>query len=184
MMGTRGLAGLSLGIAVALVGAGVARADAPGENGRGRGGEWRAERLAKVLGLSAEQQASWKSLHEQHQTEMQPMRQEGRDLYQKLKATMEVQNPDPAAVGSAMLAVKQHREKVMNAEKAFRGQLEALLTPEQKTKFDAIGAARGFGHGRWGGRGGHGPGGARQKGGSDETPDGALDNPPDGVIRG
>src|SRR5262245_35995243 len=179
MMGTRGLAGLSLGIAVALAGAGLARADAQDGNAEGRGGR-RGERLARYLGLNEQQQASWKSLHEQHETDMQPMRQEGRDLHQKLRSAMESSNPDPATVGSAMLALKQHREKVMTAEKAFRGQLEALLTPDQKSKFEALGAARGFGHGRWGGRSGHGPAGAGRKGGPDETPDGT----PDGVVEG
>jgi Spy/CpxP family protein refolding chaperone len=180
MMGTRGLAGLSLGIAVALAGAGLARADAQDGSAEGRGGERRGERLARYLGLNEQQQASWKSLHEQHETDMQPMRQEGRDLHQKLRTAMESSNPDPAAVGSAMLALKQHREKVKTAEKAFRGQLEAVLTPDQKSKFEALSAARGYGHGRWGGRGGHGPGGAGRKGGPDESPD----NTPDGVVQG
>ena len=180
MMGTRGLAGLSLGIALALAGAGIARAAVQDGSAQGRDGERRGDRLARYLGLNEQQQASWKSLHEQHQTDMQPMREEGRDLHQKLKAAMESSNPDPAAVGSAMLALKQHREKMMTAEKAFRGQLEALLTPDQKTKFEALGAAHGFGRGRWGGRGGHRPGGVGPKGGPDQTPE----STPDGVVEG
>jgi Spy/CpxP family protein refolding chaperone len=179
MMGIRGLAGLSLGIAVALAGAGRARADAQDGSANGRAGR-RGEFLARYLGLNEEQQASWKSLHEQHQTDMQPMRDEGRDLHQKLKETMNAPSPDPAAVGTAMLALKQHREKVEAAEKAFRDQLEALLTPDQKAKFEALSAAHGFGHGRWGGRGGHGPRGAGRKGAPEETPD----STPDGAVEG
>jgi Spy/CpxP family protein refolding chaperone len=165
----RALIHLSLAAAIATAGAGLAWADARGANPRGRGAA-RAERMAEYLGLNEEQRATWKSLHEQHATEMQPLRQEGRELYQKLRATTEAPNPDPAAVGAATLALKQHREKMRAAEKAFEGQLTALLTPEQKTKFDAFRAAHREGYGRHGGFKGRRP--------IDER----ADNPPDGPL--
>ena len=90
---------------------------------------------------------------QQHKTEMEPLRQEGRGLRQNLKTAMDVENPDPATVGAATLALKQHRDKMKAAQEAFTGRLTALLTPEQKTKFDAFKALRGGpGYGRGIGR--------------------------------
>jgi len=161
---------LSLAAAIATAGAGLAWADARGAGPRGRGGAARGERLATYLGLNEEQQASWKSLHEQHDTEMQPLREEGRHLHQKLRATMDAPAPDPAAVGAATLALKQHREKMRAAQKAFEGQLTSVLTPEQKTKFEAFRAAHRHGHGGRGGWKGQSP--------AEESPD----NPPNGPL--
>jgi Spy/CpxP family protein refolding chaperone len=130
--------------------------DGPGErgHGRGRGGE----RIARFLDLSDEQQATWKSMHEKHQADMQPLREEGKALHEKLKAAMDAPTPDATQVGQATLALKAHREKVHAAQEAFKAQLAATLNPEQKTKFDALQEMhRGGPEGRRGGfRGGHG----------------------------
>ena len=141
---------MSMAATIVTAGAVRARADVQAAAPHCRGGAARADRLAQYLGLTEEQQASWKSLHEQHKTEMAPLWQEGRDLHQKLRTAMGAENPDPTAVGAATLALHQHREKVRTAEKAFQGQLTNLLTPEQKTKFEAFTAAD-RGRGRHGG---------------------------------
>jgi Spy/CpxP family protein refolding chaperone len=118
-----------------------------GRHGAGQG------RLVEYLGLSEEQQAAWKSLREQHKTEMEPFRQEGRDLHARLRAAMKADNPDPATVGSAVLALKQHREKAEAARMAFHSRLAGVLNDEQKAKFEALSAHR---PGRWGGHWGPG----------------------------
>jgi len=143
-----GVASLSIVFAVSS-----ALAQAPPATGRVGA---RFQRLADYLGLTEAQQASWKSLWQQHQTEMQPLRQEGRGLRQNLKAAMGVENPDPATVGAATLALKQHRDRMTAAQEAFTGRLTALLNPEQKTRFEAFkafqktgpGFGRGFGRHR------------------------------------
>ncbi len=156
-----GILGVALGAASIL--AGVAQAQAPAGRGPGRGPEGHFQRMADQLGLSEEQQATWKSLHEQHRADIQPLMQEGRELHQRLKATTQAENPDPAAVGAATLALKQHRERMKAANEAFQGQLASTLTPDQKAKFDAFKASH------KGGPRGHrpGPGGHRHQPGSD-----------------
>jgi Spy/CpxP family protein refolding chaperone len=126
---------------------------------RSRGGHGPHQRLVQILGLSEEQQATWKSLSEQHRTDMQPLREEGKTLRHELKAATDATKPDPTKVGQATLALKQHREKVRASREAFVAQLDGVLTPEQKTKFEALRAARRGGPGGRGGfRGGsHGP---------------------------
>jgi Spy/CpxP family protein refolding chaperone len=138
--------------AVALAGVAVlATAQPQGPARQGRGGEGRLQRVAEFLGLTEDQQAAWKSLQERHRTEMEPLRQEGRELHERLKAAIEAENPDPAAVGAATLALKQHREKAKAAHQAFTGKLTSILTPEQKTKFEAFQAKHRGGPGQPGG---------------------------------
>jgi Spy/CpxP family protein refolding chaperone len=164
-------------LAAALAAGGTALvAAAPDEGGRGhRGrGERHFGRLAEYLGLSEDQKATWKSLQEQHRTEMEPLWQEGRTLHEQLRKATDAAKPDAAAVGKATLALKQHREKVRASREAFEGQLASTLTDEQKTKFEAFKAARGEGR-----RGGHGRRGGPGRPGPEGEPD-SLPPPPQG----
>lgn len=148
-----------MALAVGVLGAGGAlvAAGPQGATRQGRGEGDRFQRMSDYLGLTEEQQATWKSLQEQQKAEMDPLRQEGRELHQRLKAATEAENPDPAAVGAATLALKQHREKAMAAHQAFTEKLTSTLTPEQKTKFEAFKASHRGGYGKHGGKGHRGP---------------------------
>jgi Spy/CpxP family protein refolding chaperone len=134
---------------------GVALAEADGKRAR------RADRgvsaLAEYVGLTPEQRQQFKALREEHQKETQPLRAEGSELRERLRAALETDKADEAAVGKAMLAMKDHREKMKASRDSFRARLRAQLTPEQAQKFDAFEAARRFGHGE--GRPRRGPGG-------------------------
>ena len=145
-------------LVVGVLGAGVLMAAGPQDPARqGRGQDGRFQRMAEYLGLTEEQQATWKSLQEQHRAEMEPLRQGGRELHERLKAATEAENPDSTAVGAATLALKQHREKARADQKALTEKLTGTLTPEQKTKFDAFKASHPGGHGKHGGKGRRGP---------------------------
>src|SRR6266508_2827677 len=81
----------------------------PGRPGRG---EARFQRMAEYLGLTEEQQATWKSLHEQQKTDMEP-RMEVRGVLLEGQG----RPPDPRRVGVLRVqgcpkALVQHREKV------------------------------------------------------------------------
>lgn len=134
-----GLASLALAF-LAVAGVGLAIADSQGTEGRRHG---RVQRMVQYLGLSEAQQATWKSLHEQHRTETEPLRAEGREIRGRLQDALSATSPDPTAVGTATLAAKQHREKIRGSQKAFEDRLLATLSDEQKTKFEAFKAASG-----------------------------------------
>lgn len=106
-----------------------------------RGGEGGAA-LAEYLGLSEQQKASWRALHEQGREEMKPLLEEGRALRQRQREAAEAVSPDPAAVGEATLALEAHHRRVREQREAFRARLEGLLSPEQKEKLEAFEAAR------------------------------------------
>ena len=113
--------------------------------------------MVEYLGLSPEQREQFKAMREEHRKEAEPLRAEGRELHERLRAALESDKADAAAVGKAALAVKEHREKMKASSEAFRARLRAQLTPEQVQKFEAFEAARGFGRGERGR--GRGPGG-------------------------
>jgi Spy/CpxP family protein refolding chaperone len=144
---------LAAGVLVTGVVLATAGPQGPGRQGRG---EERLQRMTEFLGLTEEQQAAWKSLQEQQKAEMQPLMEEGRELHERLRAATEAENPDPAAVGAATLALKQHREKAKAAHEAFTQKLTGTLTPEQKTKFEAFQASH-RGYGKHGAKGRRGP---------------------------
>jgi len=152
----------SVGLAVAIlsVAAGAAMASA----GEAAGDEPRAARragrggaaLAEYLGLTDQQKASWRALHEQRREEMKPIFEEGRALRKRLREAVAAPSPDPTAVGEATLALEAHRQKVRAEHEAFRAKREGLLDPGQKEKLKAFEAARrtlgGGGDGRRGPR--------------------------------
>jgi Spy/CpxP family protein refolding chaperone len=147
---------LILGLAVAAGGAAVGLS-AEGREGGDRAAR-RAEWLAKELNLTEEQKASWRAMHEQHLSEMQPLRDEGRALHEKLRAALQAERPDPQVVGEATIALQQHRQVVEAARKAYHEKLAKELTPEQRTKFDALAESHRMKHRGPGGFGRRGPG--------------------------
>jgi Spy/CpxP family protein refolding chaperone len=130
-----------LGVALSAAAILPAGAEPQAGTGLGRGGERHLQRLVDYVGLSADQQTAWKSLFERHQADTVAMRQEGRELHQRLHAAVTAENPDPTTVGSATLALKKHRSKAKAAHEAFETELKSTLTPDQKVKFEAFKAA-------------------------------------------
>jgi Spy/CpxP family protein refolding chaperone len=130
-----------LGVALGATPVVAVSGEAPADAGQGHRAEQRLGRAADYLGLTADQQATWKSLFEQHKAEIEPLRQERHQLHERLKAAVSADSPDPTAVGEATLALRKHREKMRAAHEVFETRLTGTLTPEQKTKFEALKAA-------------------------------------------
>ena len=108
------------------------------------------------LGLTAEQEEQWKAAHKAHFEGLRPTFEKIRDLREQMKAELESDTADAAAVGGLMIQIHQLDGEL----EAGRGELDAalreILTDEQETKLDAFKAAspgrRGFGPGGgWGG---------------------------------
>ena len=106
---------LWLGMAAALLTAAsvVTVASAGGSAGNEpravRRGGGRGAALAKYLGLTEQQQASWRALHEQRREEMTPLVEEGKALRQRLRDAVGAQSPDPTAGGPRPGVVALHR---------------------------------------------------------------------------
>lgn len=173
--------------AVALLGAATAALPAgggPGGRGERRGPHGRGdERLAAALGLTDDQKATWQQMHQEFRESMRATFEQQRPNMEKLRAAVEAEQADPAAVGRLVLSMHQHRKEMQKRHEAFEQRLRGILTPEQQIKFDALQALRPRrGPGRGGfGPGPHGPGGPDGPDGPDgpEGPDGDVAPPPE-----
>ena len=128
-------------IGIIILGATLVALPAIAEERRHREGRRGGDGAIEYLGLTEEQQEQWRALHTQHREEIQPLLEEGRALQQRVRESLEADEPE-VLVGEAVKAVHAHQEKMKAAQATFEAQLSTVLTPEQQEKFEALKAAR------------------------------------------
>ena len=107
------------------------------------GGGRRAALLVDVLQPTAEQLSTWKQLRTDTAAAMKPLAQTARDLRKQIDTAMSVTSPDAAAIGKLTLALGTTRQSMKTLGEDAKAKFAATLSPEQKTKFEALEAARG-----------------------------------------
>jgi Spy/CpxP family protein refolding chaperone len=132
MMKTRTI---GIGIALVMIAA-MAFAQAPA--GPRRPG---VAALVNYLQLTPDQKAAWLQIHKDTEATIKPLRANALDLTKQLQAAMTATTPDPVAVGKLTLAVRSVRDEIRAERKSSEAKLADVLTPEQKTKFEAFLAA-------------------------------------------
>ena len=93
-------------------------------------------RCLAILDLSAEQKAQIAALVEAARPELEADLAALRAAGETFRASLEAQPPDPCQIGNDALAVKAARETLVAAREALRGEITALLTPEQLTRLE------------------------------------------------
>jgi Spy/CpxP family protein refolding chaperone len=126
-------------LAITLLVAAMASAQLTGAPPQ-RGGRMGAL-LVQVLQPTPDQLAAWKQLREAQATAMKPLLQNARDLRSQLDTALKATTPDPATIGKLTLALRTARQAIRAQADDSKAKFEATLTPEQKTKFDALQAA-------------------------------------------
>jgi len=136
-------------------------ADFPGDE-RPQWGRWqgkRFDRMAEYLELSESQASEWQTLVDEH-TETGRARWERigtlREEFRRLADTVD---PDLDQLGQIALDMHREMETARSSQGQLLGELEAVLTPEQADRFEALKAAREFAgpRHRRGPRAGHAP---------------------------
>jgi Spy/CpxP family protein refolding chaperone len=94
--------------------------------------------IAATLGLSADQKAQFDSIHQQMQASIEPLHQQLKAAHQQLESLASSSNPDATAVGKAFLAARAIEQQVKAAHESAHSKLTAILTPDQKAKFDSL----------------------------------------------
>jgi Spy/CpxP family protein refolding chaperone len=107
----------------------------------GHGGLMNVERLADYLSLTAAQKTQVEQLREKMKTAMEPLREEHRELAEAVHTALE-NGADATTVGTAVIASHQHREKMRAIHEQYDGELEAILTPAQLSRWNALKDAR------------------------------------------
>jgi Spy/CpxP family protein refolding chaperone len=98
--------------------------------------------MARALDLTAEQRAAFREVLEQHRTTMQSLREKMRQNNQALEATLEGDDPDPAAVGKIVIEGRALRKQAEAHREQMNQALREFLTPEQQTKLDVLESMR------------------------------------------
>jgi Spy/CpxP family protein refolding chaperone len=94
--------------------------------------------IISALNLSTDQKVQWDSIHQQLEASMQPLIEQHRAAEQQLNTAADASNPDATAVGQAFLAMRAIDKQIKAAHESAKSKIEAILTPDQAAKFDAI----------------------------------------------
>jgi len=97
--------------------------------------------LVEFLQLTPDQIAAWKQIHAETAAALKPLRASAHDLRTQLRDAVSAPSPDPAAVGKLAIELHKAQEQIRAARAESEAKLAAVLTPEQKAKFDAFRAA-------------------------------------------
>lgn len=125
----------------------------PGVSGPGMDrGEAMVPRMIEALQLTEAQIAAWATIREQTHAVVEPLATQARALHEEIRTALEAGTTDATAIGTKMIAAHALQVKVRAAMDAGRDAFRALLTDEQKAKFDLLQQMRnGKGPGRHGG---------------------------------
>jgi Spy/CpxP family protein refolding chaperone len=97
-----------------------------------------SDELASALNLSTDQKVQWDAIHQQLDASVKPLFDQHRAAEQQLNAAVDVTNPDATAVGRAFLAMRAIDKQIQAAHESTHAKLTAILTSDQKAKFDAM----------------------------------------------
>jgi len=103
------------------------------------------DEIAATLGLSVDQKVQFDSIHQQLEASVGPLFQQLESAHRQLESLASASNPDAAAVGKQFLAARAIEQQVKAAHESAHQKLAAILTPDQKAKFDSL--HNGMGHG-------------------------------------
>jgi len=140
-----------IALAAAALSLAVTAGTAAAQNGPRGGGRGMLRHAMASLDLSQDQKDKIQAVLQTAKPEMAPLRQQMRDDARALKSAAD-SGADAATVGQAFLKVRGDRQALKAERQKVRAQVEALLTPAQKTKLDGyLAAVKGRRHGFAGG---------------------------------
>ncbi len=97
-----------------------------------------ADGIVTALNLSTDQKVQFEAIHQQLEASMQPLFEQHHAAEQQLNAAADSSNADATTVGKAYLAMRAIDKQIKAAHESAKAKLDAILTPDQKAKFDAI----------------------------------------------
>lgn len=107
----------------------------------GPGGPMDVDRLANYLSLTDAQKTQVRELQEKTRQSMEPLFAEHKQLVEQVQTALE-NNADAATVGAAVIAAYEQGKKIRAVHDQHDAELEALLTPDQLTRWRSLKDAR------------------------------------------
>jgi Spy/CpxP family protein refolding chaperone len=97
--------------------------------------------LVTYLNLTEAQKSAWEAARTALEAAVQPLREKERAAHEALGALMEAKSTDACGIGAAMIAIRTVGDQIRALHEADDAKRLAVLTPEQKSKYDAFQAA-------------------------------------------
>ena len=97
--------------------------------------------LARFLKLTPAQQETLKTLSQELEAKVKPIREEQKALREQLQDQLDAASPNACTIGDTVLDIHENYEKIEAALKDFDTKFTAILTPEQKRRYEALKAA-------------------------------------------
>lgn len=98
--------------------------------------------LGEYLQLTAAQQSAFENAHADFRTATAPLFERWAQLGHDTEAALKNKSADACAIGNMMIASQAISDQIKAQKSALEQKLEAVLTPDQKTKYEAYKAAR------------------------------------------
>lgn len=89
----------------------------------------------QVVDLSEAQKAQVKTAFDTAAPALRTLHEQLKKDHEALKTLLEATTPDACAIGNAMLKVRTSEKAIQSANEALKAAIEAILTPDQKLKF-------------------------------------------------
>jgi Spy/CpxP family protein refolding chaperone len=125
-----------------LAGLAMAQPAGPAARGRARAPRLQTNALQTELQLTDQQIGQLRELRRKQAQDLKPALQQMRDEGQRLKDLLESSNPDPAAVGRQVLALRALREQMKVKRGSLSDQAQGVLTQQQRDKLKQIEGSR------------------------------------------
>ena len=100
--------------------------------------------LAAYVNLTSDEKAQWDAARQAFETAAASLHDKIESTHTQLQQLMDANSTDAAAIGSLMIAIRDTQSQLKAQHDALDSKLESVLTPEQKTKFEAFRAAAAF----------------------------------------
>ena len=100
------------------------------------------QRMIDYLQLTPAQQSAWQNAHDAFDAATKPLFERIGQIGRETETALKSASPDACAIGNSMIAQTQVAQQIKAQKTALMQKLESVLTPDQKTKFDAYQAAQ------------------------------------------
>jgi Spy/CpxP family protein refolding chaperone len=104
--------------------------------------------LAQYLQLTPAQQTAWQNARSEFRAIAQPLFAKRQELGEQAETALKDKTADACTVGSLMVASQAVSDQIRAARETLTQKMQSVLTPDQKTKYEAFAAAERHGRER------------------------------------
>ena len=95
---------------------------------------------AAYLQLTSAQQSTWDSARRDFETAAEPLFTRQREIGTQIETALKSKSSDACGIGSLMIEQQGVLDQIRTAHQTLNQKQQAVLTPEQKAKYDALAA--------------------------------------------